>query len=154
MTVYDPASEHPLRIVLSHWIADGDRPVGVSLRPDNLDEVASRLDVAIIPGNRRNPDGAVLEWRLAGMEAALGPDRLPFFIDWGSSRPLIEAQLAEGLTQHRIHPLGFSRIDMGGDPARLQEWVGYVDTVMSSVGGEPGPHAFGIKTTEGETLLT
>jgi len=137
-------------MALSRWLTDGDRPVGVALRPDSLDEVSSRLDVAIIPGNRRNPDGKVLEWRLAGMEAALGPERLPFFIDWGSSRRLIEAQLGEGLAQHRVHPLGFSRIDIGGDPARLRQWIGD----LSMVGGEPGPHAVGIKTADGEILLT
>ncbi len=41
--VVDPQSEHPLARVLAALVSDGDRPVAVCVRPDDLDGTAQRL---------------------------------------------------------------------------------------------------------------
>jgi hypothetical protein len=80
--VVDPASAHPLAQVLTSLVSGGDRPVGVCLRPDDLDATARRLQLDVAKGTRANPGGDTLRWRMAGLQSAFGPDRLPFFIEW------------------------------------------------------------------------
>src|SRR5690348_12093190 len=83
ITVIDDTISHPLPKILNAMIADGDRPVGLCLRPDDVDAVVERLGLSAVDMHRQTPDGRTIEWRLVGMEAALGPQRLPLFIDWG-----------------------------------------------------------------------
>ena len=125
LAVADATSRHPMVAVLSGLVSDGDRLVGLCLRPRNLDEVAERLGLAVMPAERHKPDGSVLRWRLAGVEAALGPERLPFFIDWGPGTDELDRTHAENAVTS-----GFEWIDYGGDEGRLSDWVGAHDLLF------------------------
>jgi len=69
------------------WVSDrasrAGRPIGWSVRPENLDETAGRLGLTPQVGSRVKPDGFV-RWRTAGVDDAAKEPPLPFFIEWAS----------------------------------------------------------------------
>jgi hypothetical protein len=138
--VVDPASEHPLSQVLRSLVSGGDRPVGVCLRPDDLDATARRLDLDVTEGTRANPGGVALRWRMAGLQSAFGPDRLPFFIEWpgGGGSPELE-----GVSQ--VAGDGLAWVELGGDAQKLKQWVGADLPAVRAVSGTVGVHRFGIR---------
>jgi hypothetical protein len=140
LAVADQNSQHPLALALTAWLREGDRPVAVCLRPDDLDQVAARLAVPTMPAERHNPDGGVLRWRLAGVEAALGPERLPFFIDWQGAERQLDLQHARAARTD-----GIAWMEYGGHAARLAQWVGENVAQLRIVEGDPGPHAIGLR---------
>ena len=147
MAVADEGSQHPLVLSLSKWLRDGDRLVAVCLRPDDLDEVAERLSIPIDPAERHTSEGEVTRWRLAGVQAALGPERLPFFIDWQGAEQQLDAQHAREASTD-----GIAWVEYGGDAGRLAQWIGEHEMPLRIVEGEPGPHAIGLRRGS-ETLV-
>jgi hypothetical protein len=138
MAVADPSSQHPLVLSLSAWLQAGDRPVAVCLRPDDLDAVAERLSISIMPAERHNPDGEVVRWRLAGVQAALGPERLPFFIDWQGAGP--QSDRAQPPSSD-----GIAWVEYRGNAKRLREWIGGDELPLRVVEGEAGPRAIALR---------
>jgi hypothetical protein len=88
----------------------------------------------------------VLHWRLAGVERALGLERLPFFIDWQGAERTLEAQHGAAATTG-----GIAWIEYGGDAARLRQWIGPADLPLRMVDAEPGPRSVGLR--RGEQIL-
>lgn len=148
MAVADNESRHPLATVLRNIVSGRDRLFASCLRPKDLDAVAQRLSLTVITARRRNPDGTDHEWRLAGVDAALGPDRLPFFIDWGTSPGWAHLQ-----PHHTMEADGIAWLEVGGDEARVREWIGDESVPFRVVAGEPGPHAVAIATADGQIVL-
>ena len=140
MTIADEDSRHPLALTLQQLIRDGDRLMAVCLRPANLDEVAKRLSITVTPGERHNPDGRVVRWRLAGVEAALGPERLPFFIDWQGAEAALDREHNEAATAD-----GIAWVEYGGDAARLEAWTGGHQLPFTIVEGARGPRAVALR---------
>lgn len=140
MTVADARSRHPLRLALSEWLKSGDGPVALCLRPDDLNAVAERLSTPIVPAERHNPDGEVLHWRLAGVEAALGAERLPFFIDWQGAEHELDLKHADAARAE-----GIAWVEYGGNAGRLAQWMGEHDDRLRVVAGEAGPSAIGLR---------
>lgn len=140
LAVADENSRHPLAIALSAWVKRGDRPVGLCLRPGDLDQLARRLGTNITPAERRTPDGEVLRWRLAGVSAALGPERLPFFIDWQGAERRQDPQYAAAARTD-----GVAWVEYGGDAARLDAWIGAHELPLHVNDGEPGLQAIGLR---------
>jgi hypothetical protein len=140
MAVGDDGSGHPLARAVAEAAGDGGRPLALCLRPDDLDTLARRLSLEIRPGERHNPGGEVLRWRLAGIEAALGPERLPFFIDWQGAEGRLDRQHGDAAVTN-----GIEWVEYGADRARLAEWVGADEVPLRMVEGEPGPHAIGLR---------
>lgn len=134
VTVIDRAEAESSRFgmwVLSHA---GSRliPHAVCLRTDDIDAVASRLGLVPTAMSRERPDGAVLRWRIAGLDRALS-ENLPFYVRWDidpadhpgrSSLP----QANSGLV---------TEVSLTGDPRILAEWVGEARYVYFEE-GEPG----------------
>jgi hypothetical protein len=64
------------------WVArvqsERVRPLGWAVRTHGLDAVARRLERTIRVGSRTTRSGAVLRWRLAGLERAAAEPSLPF----------------------------------------------------------------------------
>lgn len=137
--VVDPASEHPLARALTALVSDGDRPIAVCVRPDDLNATASRLSLEVSEGTRTNPDGLTLRWHMAGLQAALGPGRLPFFIEWpgGGGSPELD-----GLPDEAGD--GVEWVEFGGDPGELHRWLGGDLPTIRTVHGAPGIHRFSI----------
>jgi hypothetical protein len=147
MAVADPHSGHPLPRFVVERIAGGDRPVAVCVAPDDLDAVAGRLSLEIVDGERHTPAGAVVRWRMAGLEAALGPDRLPFFIDWRGGGPGLDPALNRDCA-------GIAWVELGGDAARFRLWVG--DDGLLPVRfeeSEPGPMAVAVRRGDDVVVL-
>lgn len=140
MAVADESSKHPLAHALWEAVREGDRPLALCLRPESLDAAAKRLGLDITPGERRNPGGEVVRWRLAGLDAALGPERLPFFIDWqGVAERLDRRHAAAARTD------GIAWVECGGDRERLAKWIGGDEVPVRVVDGEPGPRAVAVR---------
>jgi hypothetical protein len=148
IAVVDQDSPHPVAKVLGALVSNGDRLFASCLRPDDLDAVAQRLSLSPVTARRNNPDGSVHEWRLAGLDAAAGPDRLPFFIDWGSAPGWSHLE-----PRHTVETRGFAWLETGGDASRLRDWIGDDRVPIRVVAGEPGPHAVAIATPDGELVI-
>lgn len=106
------------------WVArmqsERGRPLGWAVRTHGLDAVARRLELTIRVGSRPMSSGAVLRWRLAGLERVAAEPSLPFFIEWAEGAPF------PGRVPAR-HPAGAVRIAelrLAGDSDRLADWLG------------------------------
>jgi catechol 2,3-dioxygenase-like lactoylglutathione lyase family enzyme len=140
MAVADHDSQHPLVRTLHRLVSDGDRLMAVCLRPDNIDEVARRLSITVTPAERHNPDGEIVRWRLAGIEAALGPERLPFFIDWQGAETRLDREHDDVAEAD-----GIAWVEYGGDADRLAAWIGGHELPIRVVEGDPGPKAVALR---------
>jgi Glyoxalase-like domain len=73
---------------VGRWVGGGassrGSPIGWAVRPDDLDVTSRRLGLAAHKGSRTTPDGAIVRWRMAGIERALS-DHLPWFIEWSDT---------------------------------------------------------------------
>lgn len=146
--VVDRHSEHPLAHTLAALVSDGDRPVALCVRSDDLDATAQRLGLEASEGTRSNPDGVVLRWRMAGLQAALGPDRLPFFIQWpgGGGTPELD-RVPDNVGD------GIQWVEIGGDPVKLQRWLDADLATIRSVEGPPGIQRFSLIGANGSVLV-
>jgi hypothetical protein len=113
------------------WVRGGEHPrlLGWCLRTDELDAVAKRLGLTIADGSRARPDGAVLRWRMAGLERSAEEPSLPFFIEWGAGTPYP----GEALTQSAT----IDELRLEGDPERIEEWLGGAKVPISVSQGRP-----------------
>jgi Glyoxalase-like domain len=95
--------------------------VGWAVEPDDLDATAARLGLHQQRGRRERADGGggTLSWAMAGVEEALSRG-LPFFLRWddAASNP------ARAEAPHRVAPAGVAWIEVGGDRAALDAWLG------------------------------
>jgi Glyoxalase-like domain len=114
-----------------NWVGGGERPrlLGWCLRTDALDAVAERLGLTIADGSRARPDGAVLRWRMAGLERSAEEPSLPFFIEWGAGTPYPGVALTQ--------PATIDELRLEGDPERIEEWLGGANVPISVSQGRP-----------------
>jgi hypothetical protein len=82
------------------------------------------------------------------VDAALGPERLPFFIDWEGAEAELDREHDEAATAD-----GIAWVEYGGDAARLQAWTGSKSLPLRVVEGEPGPRAIALKRGSGEVIV-
>ena len=117
------------------WVAaaPSGRPLGWAVRTQGLEVIAGRLGLAVTGGSRRREDGQVLRWRLAGMEQAVAHPALPFFIEWGDGTPLPGRTKAD----HQDGPLRIDHVQLTGDAARLESWLGAHHLPISVQPGAP-----------------
>jgi hypothetical protein len=113
------------------WVGGGERPrlLGWCLRTDALDAVAKRLGLTTADGSRARPDGAVLRWRMAGLERSAEEPSLPFFIEWGAGTLYPGGALAQSAT--------IDEVRLQGDPDRIEEWLGGANVAISVSQGRP-----------------
>lgn len=153
MTVVDEtaAEQH----ALGRWVLDqtrtGDRLAALCLRTDNIVDIAARIDREPEAMSRRTDDGAELRWRLAGLDAALSEERLPFYIQWD-----IDDDQHPGRTpvDHRVEPDGIIWVEYGGDEQRLADRLGDHSLPIRVVDEPAGPRRVAIATSEGAIHLT
>jgi glyoxalase-like protein len=150
ITVADPASQHPLAVVLGAWIADGDRFFSMAVEVQDLGATAERMDSTIVEGSRTTAGGAQVHFRLAGFETALA-EQVPFFIEWGEGRA---RRLPEPGAAANPHARGVAWVELGGDATSVRAWLGGDVDGIRLVGGEPGVRAMGVATDDGEIVVT
>jgi hypothetical protein len=151
MGIVDPAeaSTSPM----GRWVADeigrGTRLLAVCLRTDDIVALGERLGLEPLAMSRATPSGETLSWRLVGLDRALGPDHLPFFIQWDDPARHPGGDRAA----HRVKPEGIAWVELGGDPGRIRSWLGDHDLDLRLAGGPPGLRAIGIRTAAGVVEL-
>ena len=150
--VADPSNANPLVTMLAEVLGAGDRFVGVCLEPDDFESVATRLGETPMDGARHYDDGRAVHFRLVGLAGALlGPERLPFVIEWGEGR---EARLGERAPDHRVEPGGIAWVEVGATTERLHEWVGGDVPALRAVGGStPGPLRAAVRVDGAEVVI-
>jgi hypothetical protein len=113
------------------WVRGGGHPrlLGWCLRTDELDAVAERLGLTIADGSRARPDGAVLRWRMAGLERSAEEPSLPFFIEWGAGTAHPGGALAQSAT--------IDEVRLQGEPDQIEEWLGGANVPISVSQGRP-----------------
>lgn len=116
------------------------------LRTDDIDGVASRLGSAAVPMQRVRPDGAILSWRLAGLEQTLEDPSLPFFIQWDVAPD--EMPGAEPI-QHHVVPRDLAWVEICGDAGVIRTRVGADLDIRTAAGVDRGVTAVGIATDAG-----
>jgi Glyoxalase-like domain len=132
-------------------VGDGDRWFSACLADDDIERTAARLGLDVVPGSRTRPDGAVVSWRGAGIEAPTRPNWLPFFIEWN-----ISPELHPGRAQarHGSAVTGIARVDVAGDPGTMRRWLGDANVPIEVRPGEPAEvRAVAISTDDGDEIL-
>ena len=117
------------------------------LATDDLEAIAARLGVEIAPGARRRPDGETLRWRSAGFDDPRREPWMPFFIQWDVSEDLHPSRAR---ADHRVHPTGIARAELGGARERIAAWVGAEVAGLVLTGGADGLAGVSISTADGE----
>ena len=109
--------------VFGRWVAAAasktGRPLGWAVRTDDIDSLAQRLHLTVSGGSRVTADGALLQWRSCGIEAAATEPSLPFFIEW-ANRTQLPGRVH---VKHPAGPVGLSRVVIHGDAGRLATWL-------------------------------
>jgi Glyoxalase-like domain len=121
------------------------RPAAMCLRTEHLDDIAVRNTLVISEMSRLRPDGAVLGWRMAGLEQGLALG-LPFFIQWEIEPDLYPGRDAPDQTG------SIDEVVLGGDQASFDDWAGPVPGV-SVVPGDPGIVRVVLTTPAGSVVI-
>jgi len=147
----DVGSKTVLGKKLIELSAVGDRWFSVCLADDDIDGTATRLGLPIQPGARTRPDGTDVRWRGAGIEDRGEDIWLPFFISWD-----VPAELHPGAgpAEHRVEAEGIAWAEVGGDEARLRDWLGGADAPIRVVDdADRRVHAVGITLRDGSEIV-
>ena len=145
------ARNNPAGQRILEWVREGGGLRAWCLATDDLDAVAKRLDMPLIPWTRVRPDGGELRWRLVGAERAMADPSLPFFIEWDCPP---DDHPAAAAVDHAVEPLGIAWLEIGGDDERIARWTGGADLPIRVVDADEGPRALAVATADGEIVLT
>jgi Glyoxalase-like domain len=132
----EEAAASPLGSALLARLADtGEGLLGWAVAVDDVEPVAARLGTQITTIRREG-----LSARLTGLTEAMAEPHLPFFI---SRDPGVPDPAAAGDAG------GIAWIELAGDGARLERWLGGAALPVRIVAGDPpGVRAFGVGDRE------
>lgn len=136
------AGGSPLGRFVRQRAEGGDRLAALCLRTASLDDLCMRLDLDAVAMTRDRPDGVQLAWRIAGLDRALGPDALPFFIEWEIELSDHPGRMA---APHSVTPHGIAWVEMGGPEETLAAWLGDHDLDIKVTGLRPGIRRVGLR---------
>jgi hypothetical protein len=140
------------RSPFGRWVGEHAGPgarAGLCLRTLDISGLGKSLGIVPIAMSRTRPDGVVLSWRLLGLETALSRG-LPFFIEWdgpAANHP------GRAEATHRVSPRGIAWVELGGEPATVDDWLGSHALDLRLIDGDPGVHRVGVATADGELVL-
>jgi hypothetical protein len=130
--------------------AAGDGWLAICLAADDLEAVARRLDLEVSRGSRERPDGGVVRWRSAGLEDPRREPWMPFFIEWDVPPELHPGRARAG---HGVKARGIASVEVGGDAAALDVWLGGQELPIRVAGDPGGIHSVALATPEGELVI-
>lgn len=140
--------------VLGRWVVDrrsgASRPGAWCVGARDLSSISARLGLSPIYMERTRPDGRTLSWHLAGLQEALAEPPLPFFISWLSPD---EIHPGRTTAAHRVTPRGITGLEVAGERARINEWLGRHELPVSVVGGQHGVRGVTVATEAGDIVL-
>jgi hypothetical protein len=124
---------------------------GWAVGVDDVEGVAARLRVELRRGRRAVAGGGTLSWAMAGADEALGRG-LPFFLRWddAASNP------ARAAAPHDVAPAGIAWVEVGGDRAALEAWLGgppAFDVRVARDDGPPGLRRAAIALRDGGEIV-
>jgi Glyoxalase-like domain len=132
LAIADPeeARQSPLGRILAARIAAGDGLMGWAAAVDDVTPLAERLGSEVNTVTRQG-----LSARLTGVAEAMADPFLPFFIsrDQGIDDPGTAGDAG-----------GIEWIELSGDPARLDDWLGGAELPLRVVPGPAAVRAVGI----------
>lgn len=91
--------------------ATGGGPALWCERVPDIDAEAARRGYEVVPGERRNADGSVLSWRVAGMPQACTAPAMPFLIEWDDPA----AMPGRAAVRHHCGPVRSASVVVGPD---------------------------------------
>ncbi|MEA2516295.1 MAG: hypothetical protein QOG16_133 [Actinomycetota bacterium] len=144
------AANHPFGRWFTEQISDRDRFLMWCIGTDDIDAVSTRLGLEVEEWTRATPDGAILSWRLAGLEISNEHPEIPFFIQWTVPE---ELHPSKARALHPNVPSGYAMITLAGDHARVQRWIGDSDLPVRFTTGKQGVVDVTIATDRGEIAL-
>lgn len=142
LSVAGPSPTTPFARGLTALLAEGNRMVGLCLRPSDLDATATRLGLEVVFGERHEP-GRVVRLRRTLPERR--PD-MPFFIEWEGPQAELDARYEGGGGE-------IVWAEFGGDQGELERWIADGDVAVRAVDGPRGPHRFAVRTASGEEIV-
>lgn len=122
----------------------------ICVAADDVEAVADRLDLEVSDGARERPDGELIRWRMAGLGDPRREPWMPFFITWDVPPELHPGRARAG---HGVRAETIARVEVGGDEARLLEWVGGDELPIRVTGDAPGVRRVAIATAGGGELV-
>ena len=122
----------------------------IAVVADDLEGVASRLGLDVVPGSRTRPDGEVVRWRMAGLDDPRREPWMPFFLTWDVPQGSHPGRARAG---HGVRALGIAWVEVGGDVERLRSWVGSDELPIRVTDGEPGIHRVTLATPDGPLVI-
>lgn len=117
---------------------------------DDLDAIASRLGLEVMAGSRTKPDGTVLRWRGAGLDDPRREPSMPFFLAWDVPAELHPGRARAG---HGVRAQAIAWVEVGGDAARLREWLGGDELPIRVIDDESGIRRVAIATSDAEVVI-
>ena len=135
------------RTVPGRWVtsAEPGQPLGWAVHTDDLDAIASRLELTVSTGSRVTPGGEVLRWQSAGLEHAVEEPVLPFFIEWQPETPFPGRAYASAFEVRTL--------ELEGDPDRLADWLGVHALPLRVREGSPRVARVVLAGPDGEVVL-
>ncbi len=138
---------------LGRWVLEHSRPEAVPLalclRTDDIAGIATALGEVPLAMNRVRTDEVRLNWQLAGLDGMLGPESLPFFIQWEVAP---EDYPGADTAPHRVEPAGISEVVIGKVTGPHASLVASVPGVRITR-GHPGVRWVRIATDQGTISL-
>jgi hypothetical protein len=131
------------------WVggADGPGPIGWVVRTDRIDRVAIRLGLTVYDGSRRDAEGRLMRWRVAGLDRAMTEPSLPFFVGWGEGAP------HPGRAGAAPADASIAGLHVRGDRALLAHWVDGADVPVMMSPGAPAVEAVVVLTPAGHVVV-
>lgn len=120
-----------------------------SVRPTDLNAVASRLGSAISEGSIEFEDGTTGSWASTGMKFPL-----PFFVEYhdtASRRQRRQRLIVEA--NHPVEPVAVVGVELGDPPDVVESWLGATNFEVSWVSGAPGIRSVTLDTAQGLVTL-
>lgn len=115
---------------------------------DDIDATAARLGLEVLEAQATASTGQTIAWRMVGAEQAFFSEPyLPYFVgytdgaDW-KSRALVPEPKFD-----------VSRVELSGDPNRLEEWLGGADLPVRMMDGPPHVRTVVVSTPGGDVDL-
>ena len=124
--------------------------VTFAVATDDLDAIASRLGLEVGAGSRTKPDGTVLRWRGAGLDDPRREPSMPFFLAWDVPAELHPGRARAG---HGVRAQAIAWVEVGGDAARLREWLGGDELPIRVIDDESGIRRVAIATSDAEVVI-
>lgn len=127
--------------------------LGWCVQVEDIAIVEKRLGRPSVEGYRHRPDGVELRWRQIGIKGLMSDPQLPYYVQWEDLdlHPSVGAETS----------VSIDSLQIGGDPARVAEWLGLPASMTSPViqfefvapRGTPGLLAVTFGTPEGPVTV-